>query len=98
MLPPLRPPPNVDEGVQRKRANERARALLKGRFRDFQAQNLGGLGSDATKSTDAFFRQREESRANKPPPRDPLPTFDLVTITRRKRVERGEGLGKMFGR
>ena len=96
VLPPLREAPKVDEVAQRRRANERARASLRSKFRDFQAASTAGLGADATKSTDAYFRLRDDARANRPPPRDPLPTYALAKTERRKRVERPPGFGKMF--
>ena len=70
--------------------------MLRGKFRDYQAQTTGGLGTDATRSADEFFRLRDEERANRPPPREPMPIYAPVKVDRRKRVERREGFGQMF--
>jgi len=98
VLPPLREAPSVDYATQSKRANERARALLKGKVRDHQEKIGGGLGSDATRSTDQFFSLREERRANRAQPRDQQKTYDLGHVYRLKKVDRGGSRLPMFGR
>ena len=48
----------------------RSRALLRSKYREYQAQHGSGPGL-TTFATDQFFRQRDYARSNRPPPRDP---------------------------
>ena len=90
VLPPLtalRTEP-LDDDTRKKRSNERARALLRAKFRDFQSTG-GGLSAEATLSTDQYFRLRDEARAKRPPPREPMPVYSLGKVERRKKPETG---------
>ena len=99
-LPPvggssLRAPP-LDEEAQRRRADERARALLRGKYREYQAQYAAGLGAEATVSTEEYLKLRQEARANKPPPREPIPLYELGELQKRRRAEKGERLERTY--
>ena len=80
--------PVIDEETARRRAEERARAQLRGRFREYQSEQVGVLGRNPTVSTDVFLVQREESRARRGQVREQLPVYDLGVVMRRSKSER----------
>lgn len=90
----IRAPP-VDDETQRRRADERARATLTRKFREYQAQFDGALGGDATLSTDLYFRQREEAKAKPKVARPPLATHELGEVRRRRLANKGERLERL---
>lgn len=84
----------LDDATILRRAEERSRALLRARFREYQEETGRGPGL-TTFATDQFFRQREEAKINKPPPREPMKVHPLGKITRRERAEKGERMERM---
>ena len=84
----------LDDATILRRAEERSRALLRARYREYQEETGRGPGL-TTFATDQFFRQREEAKVNKPPPREPMKVHPLGKITRRERAEKGERMERM---
>jgi len=97
VLPHLRTirAPALDDEAQHKRADERARAHLTRKFREYQAQFDGALGGDATLSTDLYFRQRDEARARPKPARPMLAVHELGDVQRRRLAKKGERLERL---
>jgi len=82
------------EALQLKRADDRARAALRSKYREYQAAHCLGPES-AMHATETFFVEQLESRARRGQERDKMPIYSLGPVARRRRAEQGERLKRM---